>query len=95
MSTVVITGAGPQLGMSIARRFGREGFSVALLARRRDPLAELAADLRDQEIDAEAFPADIRDPDSLRTAPELFYDALPSDWHTRRVADKFIVDQDR
>lgn len=68
MNTLVVAGAGPQLGMSIARRFAREGYSVALLARRRDPLEQLAAELRDQGRDAEAFPADISDPDSLRAA---------------------------
>src|SRR3977135_1133002 len=32
--TLVVAGAGPGLGLEIARRFGREGFNVALLARR-------------------------------------------------------------
>lgn len=68
MSTLAVVGAGRQLGMSIARRFGREGFSVALLARRRDPLEELAEELRDSGVDAAAFPADVTDPHSLRTA---------------------------
>lgn len=68
MSTLAIVGAGPQLGMSIARRFAREGFFIALLARRREPLEKLTATLRNEGGDAEAFPADVSDPDSLRTA---------------------------
>lgn len=68
MSTLAVVGAGPQLGMSIARRFAREGFSVALLARSRDRLGELAAALRDEGVDAAAFPADVSDADDLRTA---------------------------
>src|SRR4051794_31800920 len=32
MNTIAIVGAGPGLGTAVARRFGREGFSVALLA---------------------------------------------------------------
>jgi len=32
--TIVVAGAGPGLGLEIARRFGREGFNVALIARR-------------------------------------------------------------
>lgn len=31
---VLILGAGPGLGAGLARRFGREGFTVTLLARR-------------------------------------------------------------
>lgn len=68
MSTLAVVGAGPQLGMSIARRFAREGFSVALLARSGEQLEKLAATLRDEGADAGAFPADIRDADGLRTA---------------------------
>jgi NADP-dependent 3-hydroxy acid dehydrogenase YdfG len=68
MSTLAVVGAGPQLGMSIARRFTREGFSVALLARSREQLEKLAATLRDEGADAESFPSDIRDADGLRTA---------------------------
>jgi NAD(P)-dependent dehydrogenase (short-subunit alcohol dehydrogenase family) len=33
MSVIAIVGAGPGLGLSIARRFGHEGFSVALISR--------------------------------------------------------------
>ena len=67
MSAVVI-GVGPGLGMSIARRFGREGHPVALISRTdtRHPgyLAELSA----SGVKAEAFVADVHDPDRLRSA---------------------------
>lgn len=66
--TVAVVGAGPQLGMSIARRFAREGFSVALLARAREPLERLAAALREEGLTAEAFPADVTDAENLSTA---------------------------
>jgi len=33
MSTIAIVGAGPGLGLSIAKAFGRNGFSVALVSR--------------------------------------------------------------
>lgn len=36
--TLAIFGAGPVLGRSLARRFGREGFWVALIARTRPKL---------------------------------------------------------
>ncbi len=31
MTTIAIIGAGPGLGVAVARRFGREGFDVALI----------------------------------------------------------------
>lgn len=66
--TIAIVGAGPGLGLAIARRFGREGFKVALIARRRESLDRLAADLRSNGIAAEGFAADIGDEQALAAA---------------------------
>lgn len=41
--TLVIVGAGPQLGLSIAKKFGRNGFRVALIARRQEALERWCA----------------------------------------------------
>lgn len=54
MSTLLVAGAGEGLGRSIARRFAREGYAVALAARNADRLVRLA-----KEIGASAFPADL------------------------------------
>ncbi|MFJ7948922.1 SDR family NAD(P)-dependent oxidoreductase [Streptomyces sp. NPDC096354] len=63
MSKVIaVFGAGTGLGASVARRFGREGFRVALVARRKDRLDALVAQLADEGIEAAAFPADLSDP---------------------------------
>ncbi|MFE6171476.1 SDR family NAD(P)-dependent oxidoreductase [Streptomyces sp. NPDC056464] len=63
MSKVIaVLGAGTGLGVSVARRFGREGFRVALVARRKDRLDSLVARLADEGIEAAAFPADLSDP---------------------------------
>jgi short-subunit dehydrogenase len=59
MSTIAIFGAGPSLGIAVARRFGREGFGVALVARNGDRLDGMAADLADENIEAAGFPADL------------------------------------
>lgn len=40
--SIVIIGAGPNLGAAVARRFGREGMSVGLIARDESKLASLA-----------------------------------------------------
>lgn len=58
---IVIVGAGPGLGVSIARKFGREGFRVALVARNRAKLEQLVATLQAEGIAASAFLADVTD----------------------------------
>lgn len=63
MSKVIaVFGAGSGLGQAVARRFGGEGYSVALVARRKDRLDALVDELRAEGIEAAAFPADLSDP---------------------------------
>ena len=45
MTTIAIVGAGPGLGAAVARRFGTESFSVAVLSRSQDRVDALAGDL--------------------------------------------------
>ncbi|WP_410612550.1 SDR family NAD(P)-dependent oxidoreductase [Amycolatopsis sp. lyj-109] len=61
MPTIAIIGAGPGLGQAIARTFGSHGFGVALLARDRAKLGDLAGKLTAEGIEAAAFPADVLD----------------------------------
>lgn len=68
MSTIAIIGAGPGLGAAVAARFGREGFSVALLARDEEKLARIVGDLADQQVTARAYPADVHDREQLIAA---------------------------
>ncbi|MDR6120052.1 short-subunit dehydrogenase [Aeromicrobium sp. SORGH_AS981] len=65
MTTIAIVGAGRGLGAAVARRFGKEGFAVALLARNQERVDALAADLQAEGIDARGWTTDVRDPDSL------------------------------
>jgi short-subunit dehydrogenase len=58
---LVVFGAGTGLGVSVARRFGREGYRVALVARRAERLEALAAELASEGVEAVAFPADLTD----------------------------------
>jgi short-subunit dehydrogenase len=63
MSKVIaVFGAGTGLGVSVAHRFGREGFRVALVARRKDRLDALVEKLAGEGIEAAAFPADLSEP---------------------------------
>ncbi|GAB3490031.1 SDR family NAD(P)-dependent oxidoreductase [Nocardiopsis coralliicola] len=63
MSKVIaVFGAGTGLGASVARRFGREGFRVALVARRRERLDALVGSLASEGIEAAGFTADLAQP---------------------------------
>ncbi|WP_410611152.1 SDR family NAD(P)-dependent oxidoreductase [Amycolatopsis sp. lyj-109] len=68
MSSIAIVGAGPGLGLAVARTFGSRGFDVALISRNRAKLDELAGLLKAEGITAEAFPADVLDRDALTQA---------------------------
>lgn len=71
-----IVGAGPSLGMAVARRFAREGFRIALLARRRGALDEYVAQLSDRGTQAYGYVADAADLDSLSQAFEQLHGQL-------------------
>lgn len=68
MPTMAIIGAGSGLGAAVARRFGREGFSVALIARDQLKLDALAATLRESNVNARGYAADVLDGASLEAA---------------------------
>ncbi|MFC5278894.1 SDR family NAD(P)-dependent oxidoreductase [Halorubrum rubrum] len=63
--TVVVAGAGPGLGASIARKFAAEGCRVALFARSAGYIEELAADLPEPG-EGLAVPVDLADVDRVR-----------------------------
>lgn len=65
---IVVLGAGPGLGMSVAHRFGKEGYAVALISRSADRHAAYLSSLADAGVDAAAFTADASDPAQLRQA---------------------------
>ncbi|MCW2986734.1 MAG: short-chain dehydrogenase/reductase [Conexibacter sp.] len=66
--TTVIVGAGPNLGLAIARRFGREGQAIGLVSRTQSKLDDLAGRLEADGIRAAGAAADIRDADALTAA---------------------------
>jgi NAD(P)-dependent dehydrogenase (short-subunit alcohol dehydrogenase family) len=69
MSTsIMIIGAGPGIGQAVARRFGKEGYSVVLIGRSKERLANLGAELTADGITAHAVPTDASDPAALRAA---------------------------
>ena len=98
MPTLAIIGAGPSLGAAVARRFGAEGFAIALISRDQAKLDVLAAELRDAGLVARGYAADVREPAALegalaRAAAELGpitalqYSPLPSRDYLKPVLD--------
>jgi NAD(P)-dependent dehydrogenase (short-subunit alcohol dehydrogenase family) len=69
---IVVIGAGPGLGASVARRFGRESYDVALVSRDTAQLTELGEQLQGEGITTGWTSADIADADALAAAVERF-----------------------
>lgn len=98
VSVIAIIGAGPGLGAAVARRFGREGFSIALISRNQSKLDEMAAELTAGGVTARAYAANVLVPAELedalaRAARELGpittlqYSPLPSRDYLKPVLD--------
>jgi short-subunit dehydrogenase len=62
---LLLVGAGPGLGVAVARRFAQGGYRVTLVARSTDGLNRLASDLADTGPDIETISADASDPEDL------------------------------
>lgn len=101
---IAIVGAGPGVGMAVARKFGREGFKVALLARNAEKLDALVGELASAGIDAAAFRTDVIDRaglvSALRAAGERFgsidvleYSPTPSADTMRRPREIDVQDE--
>src|SRR5260370_37293660 len=63
--TIAVFGVGPGMGRSIARRFGRERFQVALVARNPTRLDAFTGELAADGIKAAGFAGDLADRDAL------------------------------
>lgn len=64
--TIVVCGHGSGISDAVARRFGREGHAVALVARNADRVKAAAEALAKEGITAGAFPTDLSQPDLVR-----------------------------
>jgi NADP-dependent 3-hydroxy acid dehydrogenase YdfG len=98
MPVIAIIGAGPGLGAAVARRFGREGFSIALISRNQSKLDGMVGELEAGGLTARGYAADVRTPAALedalaRAAAELGpittlqYSPLPSRDYLKPVLD--------
>jgi short-subunit dehydrogenase len=62
---LLLIGAGPGLGLAVARRFAKGGFRVTLVARSTDGLGSLAESLADTGARIDTVAADASDPEAL------------------------------
>jgi NAD(P)-dependent dehydrogenase (short-subunit alcohol dehydrogenase family) len=69
---LLVVGAGPGVGASVARRFGREGYDVALLARSAERLTALGESLQADGVTTGWSAVDITDAAALTAAVERF-----------------------
>jgi NAD(P)-dependent dehydrogenase (short-subunit alcohol dehydrogenase family) len=65
MNTAVVTGAGSGVGKAVALRFAAEGWQVALVGRRLEPLAETTAIANSKDGRLAVFPCDVSAPDAV------------------------------
>ena len=103
MTTIAIIGAGPGLGAAVAKKFGSEGFSVALISRNHNKLEQLGSSLTAAGITARGYAADVRDRAALAGALEaaaselgpievLNYSPVPSGDFMRPVLEMTVED---
>jgi short-subunit dehydrogenase len=74
MPTALITGASSGIGLELARVFAREGYSLALVARNRKRLEDLAAELKPTHV--QVIAKDLAKPEAPR---EIFEEASHAD----------------
>lgn len=70
MPAIAVVGAGPGMGLAIARTFGSHGFDVALLSRSQANLDTRVTTLAAEGVTARGFAADVLDTYSLTGALE-------------------------
>ncbi|MDJ0392916.1 SDR family NAD(P)-dependent oxidoreductase [Rhodococcus sp. G-MC3] len=103
MTTIAIVGAGSGLGASVARRFGHEGFSIALMSRTQANVDRLADELSADGITARGYVANTRDIESVSRAlaaaagdlgpiEVLQYSPIPAPEFLRPVLDTSVGD---
>lgn len=63
--TIIVCGYGPGISAAVARKYGKEGYRVALVARSADKLEAGCTALREAGVEARAFPCDLADADAV------------------------------
>src|SRR4029077_6930476 len=83
MSTVLITGASGGIGYELAKLFARDHHNLVLVARSGDKLAQVAAELRTQDVTVKTSALDLVTP----LTPKFLFDQL----HTDGIAVDILI----
>jgi len=70
MGVLIVFGYGPGISQAAAERFGREGYSLALVGRSAERLADGVAHLKARDIEASAYVSDASEPSKVRSTIE-------------------------
>jgi short-subunit dehydrogenase len=70
---LLLVGAGPGLGMAVARRFAGGGYRVTLVARSTDGLSDLADGLAETGARIDTIAADVSDAEGMRAGMTALY----------------------
>ncbi|WP_404407171.1 SDR family NAD(P)-dependent oxidoreductase [Jeotgalibacillus malaysiensis] len=73
---ICIIGAGPGIGLSAARKFGQNGYAVALIARNEEKLNIYTEELNQEGIEAIAVQGNVLANESIRKAIQFTYDTF-------------------
>jgi NAD(P)-dependent dehydrogenase (short-subunit alcohol dehydrogenase family) len=65
---LLVLGAGPGLGLSVARRFGREGYAVALAGQTAESMQPLVETLSEEGIVGSGLGVELTDPEAVTAA---------------------------
>jgi short-subunit dehydrogenase len=65
---LTIIGMGQQTGLALARKFGKNGFVVAMLARDKNHLEHYQEQLNSEQIESYYYLTEAADPDSIRSS---------------------------
>ena len=74
--TIIVAGHGPGISQAVARKFGAEGYRVALVARNGERLERAVEELTRAGVEARAFRADLGQREEARRAVREVRDAL-------------------
>ncbi|MGD7008630.1 SDR family NAD(P)-dependent oxidoreductase [Metabacillus sp. 84] len=66
--TILIVGAGPGISLAAAKKFGKEGFNVAMISRNAESLLKYENQLNNEGIKARGFAGDVSSAASLKSA---------------------------
>jgi NAD(P)-dependent dehydrogenase (short-subunit alcohol dehydrogenase family) len=70
----LITGGSSGIGLAIARALGEDGYAITISARRPEKLESAAAELQNEGIDVEAFPANMAREEEIKALVERHRD---------------------